>query len=136
MGRVRLALFGLTALAPPGDIETRSAQLALPGRPTGTPAKPAETPTKYLEVSAARVGDVAFLALDCEALVEVGKTIRRQSPFSHTFILTNCNGGSGYLPPAHLFEERGYEVDLSGFAPQAAEMVVQNALKMLSSLRR
>jgi hypothetical protein len=87
-------------------------------------------------MSAARVGDIAFLAVDWEALVEIGKAIRRWSPFPHTFILTNCNGGSGYLPPAHLYPERGYEVDLSGFAPEAAEMVVQSALQMLSSLRR
>jgi hypothetical protein len=127
---------GITDLTPDGAIESRWEQIALPGKAAGTPGQNAEAPVKYVEMTAARVGDVAFLGVDCEALVEIGKAIRKNSPFPYTLILTNCNGGSGYLPPAHLYEERGYEVDLSGFAPQAAGMVVQNALKMLASLRR
>jgi hypothetical protein len=86
-------------------------------------------------MTAAAVGEVAFLAVDCEALVEIGKAIKAVSPFRHTFIVTNCNGGSGYLPPAHLYGERGYEVDLSGFAPEAAGIVVEKATWMLSLLR-
>jgi hypothetical protein len=85
-------------------------------------------------MTAAALGDVAFLSLDCEPLVEIGKAIKAGSPFRYTFVVTNCNGGSGYLPPAHLYPERGYEVDLSGFAADAAGIVVQNAVKLLESL--
>jgi hypothetical protein len=119
-----------------GEIETRWEHLALPGKAAGTPSPGARAPAKYLEMTAARVGEFAFFAVDCEALVEIGKAIRKQSPFRYTFNLTSCNGGSGYLPPAHLYAERGYEVDLSGFAAEAAGMVVTSALKMLSSLGR
>ncbi|HEY1343309.1 MAG TPA: neutral/alkaline non-lysosomal ceramidase N-terminal domain-containing protein [Bryobacteraceae bacterium] len=106
-------------------IRTRTEILKLPGK---TP------PDRPLEMTVAAIGDVAFLALDCEALVEIGKAIKAASPFRHTFVVTNCNGGSGYLPPAHLYPEGGYEVDLSGFAPEAAGMVVENALKMLRAV--
>ena len=124
-----------TGLPAGGAIETRWEQLALPGKAAGTPHA-GNPPTKYVEMIAAKVGQIAFLGVDCEALVEIGQAIRKQSPFPYTFILTNCNGGSGYLPPAHIYPERGYEVDLSGFAPEAAGMVVQHALRMLNSLHR
>ena len=41
----------------------------------------------------------------------------------------------GYLPPAHRYAERGYEVDISGFAPQAAGMVVDRVVTLLAELR-
>lgn len=91
---------------------------------------------KSVGITAARVGEVAFLAMDCEALVDVGKAIQARSPFRHTFLLTNCNGGSGYLPPAGLYPEGGYEVEISGFAPEAAARVVDRAVEMLRQLRR
>jgi len=119
-----------------GDIETRWEQLALPGKLPGASSSAVEAPTRYVDMSAARVGEIAFLGVDCEAFVEIGKAIRKDSPFRHTFILTNCNGGSGYLPNANAYTDGGYEVGLTGFAPQAAGIVVQNALKMLRSLRR
>jgi len=49
--------------------------------------------------------------------------------------MNHCNGVSGYIPPAHLYREQGYEILESPFAPQAAGMVVQQVLKMLYSLQ-
>ncbi len=111
---------------PGGEIRTKRERLTVPGKVTA----------KSIEMSAAAVGDVAFLCLDSEALVEIGTAIKAGSPFPHTFIITNCNGGTGYLPPAQIYAERGYEVDISGYAPESAGMVIENALKMLASLRR
>jgi neutral ceramidase len=73
--------------------------------------------------------------LDCELFVELGKAIKTSSPFKSTFILTHCNGGSGYLPTARAYREGGYEVDLTGFAPEAADALVGRAAKMLQKLR-
>ena len=99
------------------------------------PGSASEDRTRFIEMSAARVGEVGFLAVDCEMLVELGKAIKARSPFKHTFIVTNCNGGSGYLPPAHIYKEGGYEVNLSGFAPEAADLVIERAVKMLLAVR-
>jgi len=41
---------------------------------------------------------------------------------------------TGYLPPRHLYKEKGYEVESSRFAPDAADMVVKQALEMLYEL--
>ena len=82
-------------------------------------------PTKPLNVTVARIGDVAFVGVGCELLVEVGMEIKSASPFKHTFLITHCNGKAGYLPPKHLYEEGGYEVDSTGYAPEAAGILVK-----------
>jgi neutral ceramidase len=118
----------IAATAAPSALRARSRNLSVPGR---SPANP-----KSVLIQAASLGTgIAFLGLDCEALVAIGKAIKRASPFRHTLILTHCNGGSGYLPPADLYPDRGYEVNISGFAPQAADLVVQAAIEMLQQLK-
>jgi len=92
------------------------------------------SPTRQLTVTVARVGDVAFVGVGCELLTEVGMAIKAGSPYEHTFVITHCNGGAGYLPPKHLYKEGGYEIDRTGFAPEAAEMLVSESLRMLSGL--
>ena len=94
-----------------------------------------EPATRPLCVTAARIGDVAFVGLGCELLTEVGMAIKAASPYPNTFIITHCNGSAGYLPPKHLYEEGGYEIDSTRFAPEAAEILVKEAQKMLEALK-
>jgi neutral ceramidase len=119
---------GISPTRQSGAIRTRSERLSVPPKVKDT--------VRSVGITAARIGDVAFLAVDCEALVDVGKAIKARSPFRQTFLLTNCNGGSGYLPPAALYPEGGYEVEISGFAPSAAAMVVDRAVQMLQDVKR
>ena len=65
---------------------------------------------------------------------EPGMAIKDGSPYEHTFVITHCNGGAGYLPPKHLYEQEGYEIRSTGFGPQAADMLVKKTLQMLSDL--
>ncbi len=116
-----------TALNESRGIRSASERVMLPGKTAGN-ARP-------VQVIAARLGDVAFLGLDCEALVEVGLAIKASSPFRNTFILTVCNGWSGYLPPGQRYVEGGYEVNRSGFGPGAADELVQRCVRLLESLR-
>jgi hypothetical protein len=67
-------------------------------------------------------------------LVEIGMAIKDASPYRHTFVITHCNGAAGYLVPENLYIEGGYEVRSSPFAPQAADMVVKEAVRMLHGL--
>jgi hypothetical protein len=118
---------GISGMTAPGGVRARSRNLAVPGKAASNP--------KSVLIGAASLGpDIAFLGLDCEALVSIGKAIKRASPFRHTLILTHCNGGSGYLPPADIYPERGYEVNISGFAPEAAEIVVHAAIELLKQV--
>ena len=62
--------------------------------------------------------------------------IKAASPFKHTLLITHCNGATDYLPPARLYKEGGYEIRSSPFAPQAADLVIKQALRMLYGLLR
>ncbi len=87
-----------------------------------------------LNITAASVGDVAFIGFGTEMMTEIGMEIKEASPFEYTFLLTHCNGASGYLAPEHAFAEGGYEIFSSPFTADAADMVVKQALKMLYQL--
>ena len=87
-----------------------------------------------MNISVARIGDVAFVGLGGEVLTEIGMAIKAGSPCRHTFVITHCNGAAGYLAPEDLHVEGGYEVRSSAFAPQAAEIVVRRSLHMLHNL--
>ncbi len=117
------------------EIATEFVTLELPGRKRRNRDEDDASPTKKLNVTVARVGEVGFVGVGCELLTEVGMAIKAGSPYKHTFVITHCNGGAGYLPPEHLYNEGGYEVDRTGFAPQAADILVKESLRMLSGLK-
>jgi hypothetical protein len=89
---------------------------------------------KAVDVTAAAIGDLALVGLDCEASTEIGLAIKAASPFSATLVVTNCNGWSGYLPVARQYAEGGYEVDRSGFGPDAAGRLTSTVTDMLRVL--
>ncbi len=116
------------------QIKSTFTTIELPGKKLGELfARPKDPPIR-LNITTARIGDAAFIGFGCEMLTEVGVAIKAGSPFKHTFLITHCNGATDYLPPAHLYKEGGYEVKSSPFAPQAADLVVKQALRMLYGL--
>lgn len=120
---------------PGGEIKTAFVAIELPGKQREKVSTKEKSPTaKSLNITAARVGDIAFIGIGGEVLTEVGMAIKAASPYKHTFLITHCNGAAGYLPPEYVYIEGGYEVRSSHFAPQAADMVVKRALKMLNGL--
>jgi hypothetical protein len=117
------------------EIRTGFATLALPGKKKEDQGEGDASPAKELNVTVARIGDVALVGVGCELLTEIGMAIKAGSPFEHTLVITHCNGRAGYLPPENLYPEGGYEVDRTGFAPQAADVLVKESLRMLSELK-
>ena len=87
-------------------------------------------------ITAAHIGnDVAFISFNVEMLTEIGMAIKAGSPFKHTFIITHCNGSSGYLPLSALYKEGGYEINSTHFAIGSDEIVIKKALRMLYDLK-
>jgi hypothetical protein len=119
---------------PGGKVNTSFKTLKLPGKPKGEVSTKKDNPPAALNITAARVGDVAFVGIGCEVLVEIGRAIKDASPYRHTFVITHCNGAASYLVPEHLYLEGGYEVRSSPFAPHAADLVVKEAVRMLHGL--
>ena len=115
------------------EIETAFATLKLPAK-KGILNIVNKSPTKDVNVTVARIGDVAFVGLGCELLTEIGMAIKAKSPCKYTFLITHCNGAAGYLPPKHLYEEGGYEVRMTGFGPEAEEGLVKGVAGVLEGL--
>jgi len=93
---------------PGGEIKTAFAVIELPGKQRDEVSTKEKHPTaKSLNITAARVGDIAFIGIGCEVLTEIGMAIKAASPYKHTFVITHCNGAAGYLPPEYLYIEGG-----------------------------
>ncbi len=125
---------------PAGEIRTSFYTLECPRRkrdPNDTRIPDADQPaTVPVNITVAGIGDdIAFIGFNVEMLTEIGMAIKQGSPFKHTFIITHCNGASGYLPPAELYKEGGYEVTSTRFEIGSADMVIKKALRMLYDLK-
>lgn len=123
-------------LSPGGEIRTAFATLECPRKKTDVNQTGTDQPpTVPVNITVASIGDdVAFVGFNVEMLTEIGMDIKKGSPFKHTFIITHCNGASGYLAPAELYKEGGYEVTSSRFEIGSSDMVVKKSLRMLYDL--
>jgi len=114
-------------------IASNLAILDLPAKASGVLSGGGASTAPFV-VTVARLGDVAFVGLGGEVLTEIGMAIKAGSPCRHTFVITHCNGAAGYLAPGELHVEGGYEVRSSRFAPQAADVVVRESIRLLHDL--
>jgi hypothetical protein len=105
----------------------------LPAKPRTDSAGPASS-TASVNITVARLGDIAFVGWGGEVFNEIGQTVKAGSPFQRTFVLTHCNGAAGYLPTRESYPEGGYEVQSSAFGAGAAEALADETLKMLREL--
>jgi len=81
-----------------------------------------------------RVGRIALLSVPGEPFTEINQQIVAASPFSQTLFSGYSNGGFGYLPIRSAFAEGGYEVETSPFSEDAAEVLIAEAIHMLTEL--
>lgn len=122
-----------------GEINSSFATLECPRRKNTDNSKTTDKPQPEkipVNITVAKIGkDVAFIGFNVEMLTEIGMEIKKGSPFKYTFIITHCNGSSGYLPPAELYKEGGYEITSTRFEIGSSDMVVKKALRMLYDLQ-
>jgi hypothetical protein len=86
------------------------------------------------ELQCIRVGPVAFLSTRGEPFIQISQQIVARSPFPHTLFSGYSNGGFGYLPTRQAFDEGGYEIGASPFAPEAAETLVNESVRLLQEM--
>jgi hypothetical protein len=86
------------------------------------------------EIQALAVGPVAFVGIPGELFVELGRLIRQQSPFSHTFVVELANDGIGYLPTREALQQGSYEPTSSPLEPGAGEKIAATAIGLLKRL--
>jgi hypothetical protein len=96
-----------------------------------------EGKTEYeVEVQFIRMGDIVIIGVPLEPFVEIGITIREHSPFRYTFFTGYTNGWDGYLPNAADYPLGGYEVENYPYAPESAEHLIHEVLKVLHVLKK
>jgi hypothetical protein len=86
------------------------------------------------ELQCIRVGSLAFLSCQGEPFLEISQRIVADSPFPHTLFSGYSNGAFGYLPTRQAFDEGGYEIEASPFAPAAAEALIAESLRLLHEM--
>jgi hypothetical protein len=56
------------------------------------------------------INDIAIAGVSGEVFTNIGLRLKRESPFSHTIMITHCNGSSGYLPDDAAYDQVSYEI--------------------------
>ncbi len=82
---------------------------------------------------------VVFVPYPFEAFSEIFLNQQKDSPFTHTLCLTNCNGSMGYLPTKTELPKGGYEVNsfyahFYLFEDDADKQIVAENKRLLESL--
>lgn len=112
------------------NLKVRRALLALE-----TARRRSEAGPILLEIQAIQLGPVALLSMPVEPFAEIGAAIKAHSPFAATLVSGYSNGIAGYLPVASAYPEGGYEIWVTPFAPEAAEMVIEASVELLEQLK-
>jgi hypothetical protein len=80
-------------------------------------------PEVDIRVSSMRIGNIVFAGISGELMNEIGLQIKEDSPFKNTFVITHCNGNSGYLCTDKAYKEGGYEPMVSRTMPGTEEKI-------------
>ena len=81
------------------------------------------------------MGDIAFVGAPYEMFDTNGLQIKDASPFRITFIMTLTNGSIGYMPSKMGFEHGGYSADTCRFKPGIGELLAENYIELLESMK-
>ena len=92
-------------------------------------------PDVEIRLSAIRIGNIVFAGISAEAFNEIGTQIKKLSPYANTFIVTHCNGSSGYVPTDKAYYELSYEVAASTIMSGGEKAIIENLLDMINQLQ-
>ncbi len=87
-----------------------------------------------LEFQGIRLGATALVGIPVEPFAEIGAQVKAGSPFATTFFSGYTNGSEGYMAMPYAYDEGGYEVWMTPFAPETPGIVVAESLKLLQEL--
>jgi hypothetical protein len=87
-----------------------------------------------LEIQLLTIGDICFVGVPGEILVEPGLEIKWHSPFKKTFILYNATAYISYIPHANAYLAGGYESETALLAPTASFKIVSTAINAMNAV--
>ncbi len=93
--------------------------------------------TLTTEIQVLRLGDIYFLGLPSEVLVEIGLGIKKEAGIEDLFIVSLSNDTCGYICPKQAYKEGGYEPGSgTNLAEGAGEIIAVEAAKLLSLMKQ
>ncbi len=89
-----------------------------------------------IELHLLQIGPAVLAAIPCEPFAEIALAIKSKSPFAHTWFGGYAGPWGGYLPVPEEYTRKGYEVDTTPYAREAAAIVIEGTLAALQELHR
>lgn len=103
--------------------------------------------TLKVRLSAVKIGNIILTGVSGEVFNQISVQMRKQSPYKNTFMITHCNGSSGYLVTEDSYPtatQKGYEDKYhpkGGYEPGstraktgAEKAIIENLLQMIKQL--
>ncbi len=88
-----------------------------------------------LPLSAVAIGrDLVFAGFPGEPFNDIGKALKKRSPFRLTIPACLTNGSRGYFPFSDAYKQGGYESRTSDFGPSVADDLIKGQLQLIESL--
>lgn len=90
-----------------------------------------------LRVKIISIGDICFVALPGEPVVEYGLKIEeslQELAYAHVFMMGFSDGDAGYIPTKDMFNQGGYEVTESALLPSCEEEIVEGIVNLAKGL--
>jgi len=127
----------------------RVIQLQAKEKVSGNLQRPENKGDDFMEVrlSALKIGNIVLTGVSGEVFNQISVKMKNQSPYSNTFMITHCNGSSGYLvsedayPKAGVTKSEdkyipvgGYEVNSTRAKTGAEKAIIENLLEMINKL--
>lgn len=106
---------------------------------TGLTTRASAPATRSMELHAMDIHGVSFIFAPFEMFGVTGRTIKDESPYDMTFVITCSENADnyhmGYLPHLYGCEENFYEYDVTKFARGTAEDLAKTYVKILTDLK-
>ena len=93
-----------------------------------------ENDSLKVRLSAIKIGNIILTGVSGEVFNEISVSMRSKSPYAFTFMVTHCNGSSGYLITDAAYAEGGYEVNSTRAKSGAEKAIIENLLAMINEL--
>jgi neutral ceramidase len=100
-----------------------------------------------VRLSAIKIGNIILTGVSGEVFNQISVKMRKQSPYAFTFMITHCNGSSGYLVSDDAYPKAGvngshnkyvptggYEVNSTSVKAGAEKAIINNLLEMIKEL--
>jgi hypothetical protein len=100
---------------------------------------------KLVRAQAIRIGDAVIVGAPNEIVCEIAMNIKKRSPASNTLVAGYCynavgpwhrgrDGSGGYICAASHFDQGGYEVRVSPYAPEAEEVFTRGMVQLVTRM--